>query len=1337
VERKRFGKGSGLHRRGAAIAVAGLALTLAGAPRAAPTPAQVAALGELQKEADAYEKAARDYRGVITRIVQHHYEDRRRRVLAALDTEINIEKKGLRDAREAAIRKLEAFLASHAGTNAHPESTPDAMFRLAALYEERARTDGDSSEELSAGLKPAIALYRRVIKEFPQYRELAGIHYYLGHAYNDSGRVPEAQQVWRSLVCHDRYPVAMRPDPKAPERDLVGALPQDHERDFWIGWRSRRDAAGKKRAAADDEGSFKNPFPDECRPIPETSAAGAEPRYLAEVWWLIGDHAFNEVDPAGGPFNFNRAEAAYKHALAFKKPPVHAVAMYKLAWTYFKQQRYEASVRAFVDLLRLADAQEKTTGDPGADFRAEAVTFIAGSLTYLDFTGPAPDAPFSPRSDVLDTESDARAAEQKMRVAADRVQDPRLIPQNERWTIAIYAALAHEFTDLGQHHNAVEVRKRILEKWPMHRDAPSMQAAIADAYEKLAALSREGTTARAETSARALEARTRLSAYVGATPWVDANKNDAEAIQAAERLARGGLRRAAADHTNAGIALMNQAAATGDAASREPLLTRALDEYRLAAQAWGSPPARDEDPSEAYERRYWLAHASHGIVVAEVALGRRPGAAEVDAARRTAIAVRDSNEDDRYQEAAAQFVVDVAQQVLNERYQAFRRSKGADGLEPRDRIKTTGLGAERVVTDPLPREVLDAITARDEYIQRVPRGGNADLYAYQAADFHFLYGQLDGARKRLQPIYEGQCRKTEYGLKAWIRLITMANLEHDAERSRALAHAALTKSCATNEADAAVEKRIADGTIVTSDFDDAKTAFEKAQKMPDGPERAAKWRTAAALYQAALEKAPADDAAPEAAINGAHAYKQVGDYDKAIGMYERFIRQYGDEQILRRLQSGDAAVSPPRAPDPKRYAERVGFLERAHKALSAAHVLLFDYRRAAESFDAVAGNARFAEPGRREAAHDAALLYAHLGDRKKMTAARATLLSMSPPAAQKAEIDYLVAAADLAAWDERGLDEGQNRARRLEAIASMDGYHAANKGDPAAAAHVVRAAAEAARLRRAGRDPRATESCKNAMSAFDKLRASAPVVEGHSTALGTPEADLAAECAYRLLDDKLKASFGYETGHHRYEGVIDKVRQAYEDDLKKAEGHFDELQQIITAYGSRPWSIAARARQGSLYDGCRTGLYFARPPALRLFTDRELQLFEVAERSGNPNLLEKVDALKQSRRELWRTARDQLLALADRPMVKFYAEAVVWSRAWKVRNAAVDTAIQRLAAFTGILGDGRLREYTGGIVDPETRKPFDYQDGLFLRTRPGMTLASASDTIPPPRPAAP
>ncbi|AUX45753.1 hypothetical protein SOCE26_072490 [Sorangium cellulosum] len=1325
-------------------------------PPPPPTPAQLSALAALEKEAAAYEKAARDYRSAITRIVQHHYEDRRRRILSALDREIETEKKGLRDAREEAIRRLEVFVQRYSGPNAHPENTPDAMFRLAALYEERARTDTDVSDDLSAALLPAIALYKRVISEFPQYRELAGIYYYLGHALNDSARFPEAQQVWRSLVCHNKYPYPVAPDPKDPTRDTVGALPQDHDADYWTGWEARHPTPigatpgraiqparrqGRAQAAAvEDETTYINPYTDECQPIPQKTALGAEPRYIAEVWWQIGDYHFNELDRAGGPFNYNRAESAYRQSIKYKKPPVHGVAMYKLAWTYFKQQRYETSVRQFIELLRYTDEQEKLTGDPGADFRAEAYTYIAGSLTYLDFVGPGPEEPYVPRNDVLDVETDPRMAEQKMRVAIERVQDPKLIPQDEKWTVEIYKALALEFKELNQYRNTIEVSEILLKKWPMHRDAPVVQNQIADIYDTLTSQSREGTAERALNSAKALEARTKLAQYVGTTPWVEANKDDPEAIQTAERLVRGGLRRAAADHTNAGSALVQQALNTGEKESRDPIFERALGEYRLAAQGWAGYLSQDENAPDAYESRYWLADAHHMIVVISVAMDRSPTREEVDVARRAAISVRDSNEDDKYLQPAAYMVVDTAHQALLDRHKTFQRTNGAEGIEPRDKVKIVGEGdQQRVIAEPLPPEVQANVAARDEYIQRVPpaldAARNIDLYAFQAADYYFLYGQFAEARRRLEPIYNEQCGKTEFGYKAWERLTTMSNLENNVEQSRKLAEAALTRSCAVSEEQKLKEGDIARPTISRGYYIDAARAFEKAEKMPDGPARVAAWREAAALYKVALEKAPARDEAPEAAMNGAYCYKQVGDYDQAIAMYSLFIKEYGSEENLAKLEKGDPEANPPKNPDPKRYADRVKYLKQAYDALSAAYVLFFNYRSAAETYDTIARNTRFEQAARRDAARNSVLLYANIGERDKMTASRATFMSLNPPPEQKADIDFLVSSADLKAWDEQGPDDGPNRAARLKAVQSMEAYYAANKNNPAASGYVVQAAYHASKMRAAGGDPKAREWCKNTTNAFTSFRTSAA---DKTKALGSVQADMAAECAYKAIDERIKAEFDYDTGHHRYEGVIDQVKRAFEADLAKAnDRYWKELQEVITAYESRLWSVAARGRQGSLYDSCRTGLYNARPPGLKLYTDKEEKLLKLAETSDREDLQETADALRQNRREQWRAARERLLDDADKAMVKFYVESVVWSKAWKVRNPAVDHAIQRLAFFTDILGDAKLREWSQGIIDPETKRPFEYKDGIFLRTRPGMTPPLAPDGLPLPLPVVP
>jgi tetratricopeptide (TPR) repeat protein len=177
-------------------------------PLPPPGPAQAQAYEELRQEAASYEHGAHDYKDAITTVVSLHYEEKKRSILSGLDREVSIEKEELKKARETAIQRLTDFVATYSGPNAQPEATPDAMYRLAALLEERGRSDDDPNADLALTLRPAIALYKRVIREFPRYRELAGIYYFLGHALNDSRRSAEAQQVWRSLVCrnHYRYP---------------------------------------------------------------------------------------------------------------------------------------------------------------------------------------------------------------------------------------------------------------------------------------------------------------------------------------------------------------------------------------------------------------------------------------------------------------------------------------------------------------------------------------------------------------------------------------------------------------------------------------------------------------------------------------------------------------------------------------------------------------------------------------------------------------------------------------------------------------------------------------------------------------------------------------------------------------------------------------------------------------------------------------------------------------------------------------------------------------------------------------------------------------------------
>lgn len=1339
-----------------------------------PTPEQLEALRELQKEADAYASDAKEYRGALTRIIKHHYEEKRRHILTVLDREIATEIKGLKAAREEAIKRLEAFVAKYSKPNDHPENTPDAMFRLAALYEERARETADEVKIAAGDLPPepdlsqAIALYKAIIRSYPDYRELAGVFYYLGHALSDEGRLEESMQVWRALVCRNQFRYPVPPDPEDPEKDSIGGLPQDHDQEWWYGWMSRhgepldvaRESSGNDKAPAplaegevgEDENSYRNPYPNSCVGVPQELQEGEEPRYVAEIWWRIGDYHFEEIDPKGGPYNLNRAETAYRQSMKITKPPVFGVSMYKLAWTFYKQQRYRTAVEEFVKLLQYTDAQEKLTGNPGADFRAEAYAYIAGSLTYIDFDGPDVNDPYIARNDVFDLESDPVVIEEKMHVAIDRVQDPGLIPQDTKWTVEIYKALAFEFKEYSQYHNLIDLNELILAKWPMHRDAPMVQHQIAETYEELSQQS-QNQAEREAFAKKALDARGKLVNYVATPgtipPWVEANKEDPEAIRRAEQLVRGGLRRAAADHTNAGRRWVGRARGAADDDEKNEAFETALEEYRLAAKAWGGYLLQDENAEDAYESRFWLADAYTNAVVIQIQLGREPDADEVKLANQMAREVRDSNEDDKYLQPAAMMVVRIPQQIVSLNYTRFE--EGTGGFEKRTALETEGEGDEmKVVTEPQPQAVQDMIKAFDEYTARVPleqepnqQKPNHNRFAFLGGETAFLYGDFKEAKRRLNPIYVQQCGKTEYGYLAWEKLLTMANMENDFPTSEKLSRAAQQKSCAFTEGQKQTEIAMSTDTIKTAFYKEAAAAYKKAKdEMQDGPDRDKQWKKAAELYEAALKEAPDRKEAPEAAILGAQAYKQIGEYDKAISMYELFIKEYGNDKKLKEVKAGD----PPKvAPNLEEYEERVKFLKVAYDALAEANVLFFAYRNAAQTYEKISSIDHFEAQDRRTAAYNAVSLFGKIGDRDKMNATKQRFFTMGPTEEEKAEIEWLVAELDLKEWDPTSPDKGANQVARQKAARAMDSYFRTFEKQSAASAFVVKAAYYASKTRRAGNDPGFKSWCNNTIAAFDRYKASGKAgtnESGQSLALGSEQADMAAECEYRDIDEDLKKSFDYDAGHHRYKGVITDVRNDFKDDIeKKAKGHYDRLQNVIDKYLSRPWAVAARARQGSLYDSCRTGLYFANEPAVKFYTPKEekllKQLDDLCVNQGNDQACTKYDAFTANRRTTWRQTKEQDLAAADTAMTRGYVEAILWAKAWKVRVDAVDHAISRLAFMTPIIGDPKLRQYSDGLQDPATKSNFSYSDGMFLRMRRGLSTKVVTDPMPSPLPAIP
>lgn len=1365
-------------------------------------------LDQLQKEVESFERDGRDFRDAVSASVKHHYEARRQRVLGALDRSIQRESVKLTDARLEAIRRFEAFIATYSGPAAHPEHTPDAMFRLAALYEEYGTTL-PSIDEQNVQQRKAIVLYKKLIRDYPNYKERPAIFYYLGHALNNLGRQPEAQQVWRSLVCHNHYPYPVPTDPADPDRDQILKKEQDHSESYWQAWNQLHptsasfgktvdkqgkpikappakkkapikkakgkaqveDAANLKEepASSTEETSYTDIYPDSCVPLPQNVDPGRDPRYLAEVWWQIGDYHFDMGDVRAGPFNFNRAVSAYRHSMAAVskenqlKNSVYGVAMYKLAWTYFKQQRYEQAVRQFVDLLKYTDDLEKTTGDPGTDFRKEASDYIAGSVTFIDFVGPAEDEPFIVRPDVvLDSGLTVSEQEKKMRVGLDRLQDEKLIPQDRKWSITVYRALGKEYHELGQYANETATLEAILAKFPMHPDAPVVRDELAQVYERRAQLAQPGSPEALDYASKALEARTGLADYVVSEdgklkPWVEANKDNPEAIQRAERLVRAGLKNAAAQHTVNARDAVNTANSTSDPARQREALLRGLKEYELAEKGWEAYLGLVRNTREEYETTFWVADSRVNQVALLVALEQQVPTEKYVAAHQAAADVRDSNENDRFLENAAQYVVMLTDLALKEQYQLGKRTNGSQGVVEKTKLNFAGEGKEiKVDSNPPPAPVLATVAARDEYISRVPPSSqvaveNNRLYQYQAGEIFYIYGQFDEAKKRLDQVVKDQCKKSKWAYEAQVRLLTMARIQADQAGNPDLAKPAaeaLTdpqKSCALTEEQRQVGESFGKGILQGGFFQTAYNAFQKACEAPpagpdgkvvckpttpeDPPERRKQWKLAGELYEAALKEAPERPEASEAAINGAYAYKQTGDYDKAIEMYRLFIDKYGDEAILSKLEKGDAK-------EQEQYRKRVEFLNTAYTSLSEAYVLFFNYVAAAETYEKISSINRFEEGKRKEAARNALVLYANLGDQPKMEAMRTRFFSFKPSNEERAEIDYLVASSDLKRWDERGGDSDSNRTARQRAVGSLTAFYDKNKTKAEAAQYTVNAAYWVAKMKASAGDKSADDWWVNTINAYSRYRAA----KGDAKAKGSLEATMAAEADFTLQDAEIRRNFDYDSGFHHYKGTPVDVVKKYQADAKDAQKYYDKLERIASldksknAYDSPDFIVAAMARQGSLYDSLRTGLFNTREPALVMFTDQENKLLKRLEESGQDELLEKALVYRENKTQLWRKKRDEELKAADQNMVYKYTLAVVLARNFNIRSPAVKKALQRLAFFTDLLGDPKMQEYTAAVEKDEALK-FKYENGMFQRTRPGMVVEPEVSVTPPPLPA--
>jgi TolA-binding protein len=1078
--------------------------------RPPPTEDQVAALLEMEREVDAFTRVGTAYRDAVNSILVREYARQRRERQAGYARQIREEERLQNEARDRAIRLFEAFIRRYPSD---PTYTPDAMFRLGELYYERdalAFQDASDAGNLPDGGLPdfsaTVRLYLDLIQRFPDYRRIDGVYYLIGYCLNEMGRTGDARLAWLNLVCGNHFTFTaenINLDP-APPPGEEGEEPAEHP------------AVEVEPPQIDPGGPFVDPYVG-CTPVVPNA------RFVMEVWLRIGEYHF---DYDFEPHALDRAISAYSKVLADPTDRNYNLALYKVAWAYYRASRYPEAIEHFARLIDWSDEQLQRTGRAGSELRREAVQYLGITFAYDDWN----------ENQVPDHDEGGQTGIQ-------RIQDPSVLPQERTWTSEIFFELGQVYFEEAKYPEAVEIWEIALRRWPNHPRAPEITANIARAWQRHQAME------------QALAVQSRLADYREGSPWWQANMDRPVEQRNAEQLAEGALINEAVRHHRQAQQLRREALEQQSV----QLLEQALREYNLAAEAYRGYLTAYPNSPNAYELQYNLADALYW-------------SEQYEEAARVYASVRDSNLDDRFLSESARRVVESLHRLTQQagergEVQIRTEAPAPEGQPPRVRPLEMPLMVQRLAQ------------SREVYLARVPESQDRErvraAYDYNNALLLYFYGYWPQARARFLRIYNERCSgelANETGQVAWESLYNMAVAMNDLDEAERLSRDIQTRGCSftpgesfANEAEReafcdraenAEHPQCRAGRALTNvRYSQAVAMFEEAERAQGDEQRRLYERSATMLVEAVNDE-PNHPQAPIALLRAGLALERTQRFDSAGRLYQRVIDEV--TPLLARAEG-------------TRRTELEGILADAYFQLAYTANRFFDYDRAVENYLEIADSQVFQRsteanmPQRiTDSLINAARILEYQQDyRRAATYYQRAADRLTDPAEQRSA-RYRVAemAFKLRDW---------TRAVR-EMRAFIDRYNStADAGES-----VVQAYYRIAQARVETRDRNLPAAYQDVVNAFQRARG----------APGSNAAEWAAESHFRIVDpslqelERLSVNPGRRRTIQEFVAELNRQIQVGSSETQRIASGYEP----VLAYRRPTWSIAALTRQGRAYE---------------------------------------------------------------------------------------------------------------------------------------------------------
>lgn len=869
--------------------------------RPAPTEQQLRALRQLEAEGKRFTESGETFRATVTSLVRREYLQQRRQRDRWYGEQLETEEIAFNEAREDSIRVFEEFIRRYPD---HPKYTPDAMFRLGELYFERsavvfqrhydgaqdAREAGDLSAEenlpTSPDFTPTVTLYKTLAAQFPSYERSDGVYYLIGYTLNEMGRPEEALAAWLALVCANKYDYD--PDWRLPPADASLASQARYPALTLDG----------RRLGAPVGGVFVDPYKS-CKPITP------EARFVSETWFRIGEYHFDDF---GGENALDLSIAAYGRILENPEDRNYNLALYKVAWAYYRASRYPEAIRHFSSLVQWSDDTRSETGKAGSELRPEAIEYLGIAFAYDDWN-----------------ENQVADPIEGQRTGIERIQDPSLLPQSAQWTPEVYFRLGQVYFDEAKYPDAIAAWRLAITKWPTHYRTPEILSAIADAHQMHNEFE------------KAILARSELTQYVQGSSWWNANMDHPVEQQKAEQLAESALIVTAIHHHQRAQGLRQQCVE-----ERNVRLCRDSQlEYGLAATAYRGYLDRYPNNPQGYELHYNLADALYW-------------SKNYEQAATEYAEVRDSNVDDSYLAESARRVVESLNRIADRDVEEGRLVIRSEAPPPTGEPPTVQPVA-------MPETVQRLARAREIYLTRVSPGRDTEgvraAYDYNNALLLYWYGYWPQAERRFTRIYEDRCSGAEAdatGQISWENLRAMAVATNDSDEIRRLANDIQQRGCTFSARAEKIDcskpanrdKPIcrAGSDLNALVYQDALDVYKDAGQA-SGTEQRLLYEQSATMLLAAVNSNPDDRQAPLALEYAALALEATNRFDSAAQLYQRIIDEVG----------------PREAEDAQEQKSLDGILANAHFKLAYTASRNFDFDRAVENYRVLADSQRFAK----------------------------------------------------------------------------------------------------------------------------------------------------------------------------------------------------------------------------------------------------------------------------------------------------------------------------------------------------------------------------------------